>query len=60
MNIETITAQQAQKFIMQGAQLLDIRGMDEYAHEHIAQASLLSLPDIEKGGNRRRLTRRML
>ncbi|AKG67869.1 Inner membrane protein ygaP [Serratia fonticola] len=50
MNIETITAQQAQKIIMQGAQLLDIRGMDEYAHEHIAQASLLSLPEIEKGG----------
>ena len=32
MNIETITAQQAQKLIMQGAQLVDIRGMDEYAH----------------------------
>lgn len=50
MNVETITSQQAQKLIMQGARLLDIRGVDEYAHEHIAQASLLSLPDIEKGG----------
>lgn len=50
MNVETITSQQAQKLIIQGARLLDIRGVDEYAHEHIAQASLLSLPDIEKGG----------
>ena len=49
MNVETIASQQAQKLIMQGARLLDIRGVDEYAHEHIAQASLLSLSDIEQG-----------
>lgn len=56
MTVETITSQQAQKLIMQGARLLDIRGMDEYAHEHIAQASLLSLPDIEQGGKPQKLT----
>lgn len=49
MNVETIASQQAQKLIMQGARLLDIRAADEYAHEHIAQASLLSLSDIEQG-----------
>lgn len=49
MNLETITSQQAQNLIMQGARLLDIRGADEYAHEHIAQASLLSLAELEKG-----------
>ena len=49
MNVETITPQQAQKLIMQGARLLDIRSADEYAHEHIAQASLQPLSGIEKG-----------
>ncbi|WP_422529328.1 rhodanese family protein [Serratia fonticola] len=50
MNVETITSQDAQQRLKQGARLFDIRDADEYAHEHIAQASLLSLTDIEKGG----------
>ncbi|TQI81812.1 rhodanese-related sulfurtransferase [Serratia fonticola] len=50
MNVETLSSQQAQELIAQGARLLDIRGADEYAHEHIAQASLFPLADIEKGG----------
>ncbi|WP_337264184.1 MULTISPECIES: rhodanese family protein [unclassified Serratia (in: enterobacteria)] len=49
MNVETITSQDAQQRLKQGARLFDIRDADEYAHEHIAQACLLSLSMIEKG-----------
>ncbi|MFC0224969.1 rhodanese family protein [Serratia aquatilis] len=56
MNVETITSQRAQALIGQGAHLLDIRSADEYAHEHIAQASLLPLTAIEKGEKLQQLT----
>lgn len=49
MNVETITSQKTQELVIQGAQLFDIRSTDEYAHEHIAQASLLPLENIAKG-----------
>lgn len=48
MNVKTIPSQHAQQLIMQGARLFDIRSADEYAHEHIEQASLLLSSEIEK------------
>ncbi|AHG19139.1 membrane protein [Chania multitudinisentens RB-25] len=51
MKVETITSQNAQRLIKQGARLFDIRDADEYAHEHIAQAHLFPLPAAEKGEN---------
>lgn len=38
MSLPTITAIEAQRLIAEGAVLIDIRGADEYAREHIAGA----------------------
>lgn len=47
--MKTITAQEANALIAQGAQLVDIRGADEYAREHIAAARHLPPEALQAG-----------
>lgn len=56
MNIRSITAEEAQQQVAEGAMLIDIREPDEYARENIPAARLLSLSEIEKGARLTQLT----
>ena len=49
MTIATVTANEAQALIAQGARLIDIRAADEYAREHIPAATLLPLEQLTHG-----------
>ncbi len=46
MTIATVSANEAQALIAQGARLIDIRAADEYAREHIPAATLLPLEQL--------------
>ncbi|MDK6768840.1 rhodanese-like domain-containing protein, partial [Klebsiella aerogenes] len=46
MTIATVSANEAQALITQGARLIDIRAADEYAREHIPAATLLPLEQL--------------
>lgn len=47
MSIQKISAAEAWCKIQQGAKLIDIRNCDEYAREHIEEAQLVPLGEIE-------------
>lgn len=49
MTIATVSANEAQGLIAQGARLIDIRAADEYAREHIPAATLLPLDKLTQG-----------
>lgn len=49
MTIATVSANEAQALIAQGARLIDIRAADEYAREHIPAATLLPLEQLTHG-----------
>lgn len=49
MTIATVSANEAQALIAQGARLIDIRAADEYAREHIPEATLLPLEQLTHG-----------
>ena len=49
MNIEMLAVHDAAARQRAGARLIDIREPDEYAHEHIKGAQLVSLSALEKG-----------
>lgn len=49
MTIATVSANEAQALIAQGARLIDIRAADEYAREHIPTATLLPLDKLTQG-----------
>lgn len=49
MTIATVSANEAQALIAQGARLIDIRAADEYAREHIPAATLLPLDKLTQG-----------
>lgn len=49
MTIEVISPREAQALLAQGAKLIDIRGADEYLHEHIPEAHLAPLAALEQG-----------
>ncbi len=42
MTIATVSANEAQALIAQGARLIDIRAADEYSREHIPATTLLT------------------
>lgn len=50
MTIKTISPQNAQKLLGEGAVLVDIRSADEYAREHITHAQHIALETITSGG----------
>lgn len=50
MPITTITAADAQNKLQSGAVLIDIRGEDEYRREHIENALLQPLPQLQQQG----------
>ena len=49
MTIATVSPNEAQALIAQGARLIDIRDADEYAREHIPAATLLPLEKLIHG-----------
>jgi rhodanese-related sulfurtransferase len=55
MSLPVVSASDAQLLISKGALLIDIRGVDEFAREHIAGAQNIPLPKITQsklGGGR--------
>lgn len=50
MTIGTMTPQEAQARLAQGASLIDIRDADEYLREHIPHAHLAPLSTLEQSG----------
>ncbi|KPN72676.1 rhodanese-like domain-containing protein [Neisseria sp. 83E34] len=50
MSITTITAADTQNKLQNGAVLIDIRGEDEYRREHIENALLQPLPQLQQQG----------
>lgn len=49
MNVEMLAVHDAAARLRAGARLIDIREPDEYVHEHIVSAQLVSLSALEKG-----------
>ena len=49
MKLASISPAKAQAFIAKGAQLIDIRGVDEYAREHIPVAQSVPLDTLSAG-----------
>jgi rhodanese-related sulfurtransferase len=49
MTIATVSPNEAQALIAQGARLIDIRDADEYVREHIPAATLLPLEKLTHG-----------
>ena len=50
MQLKAISARAAGQLIEQGAILIDIRGRDEYAREHIPQAKLIPMDQLANDG----------
>lgn len=50
MSNKVLTPQAAQALLAQGAVLVDIRGADEYAREHIAQAKHIPMDQLSSQG----------
>lgn len=50
MTIKTVTPEEARRLIDGGAKLVDIRGQDEHAREHIPGASNIPLDQIDRLG----------
>ncbi len=50
MSNKVLTPQAAQVLLAQGAVLVDIRGADEYAREHIAQAQHIPMDQLSRQG----------
>lgn len=48
MTIATVNAQEAHRLVASGARLIDIRGADEHAREHIPGAANLPLAQVEE------------
>lgn len=49
MSITILSAQQVKEKLEQGAVLIDIRSLDEYKRENIAQAKLIPLDQLQQG-----------
>ncbi len=50
MSSKVLTPQAAQELLAQGAVLVDIRGADEYAREHIANARHMPMEQLSREG----------
>ncbi|MDA6077115.1 rhodanese family protein [Edwardsiella anguillarum] len=49
MQVNTLTPRQASEMLAQGARLIDIRDAQEYAREHVAEATLAPLSAWQQG-----------
>lgn len=49
MTVKTINAEEARKLLAAGATLVDIRGADEYAREHIGEARHITPEQLQPG-----------